>query len=109
MRILILHNAYRQRGGEDAVVAAESALLRRGGHDVHVETASNDDIQNIGEKLRVFARAPNDLARGSWMRALMARYQPDIVHVHNFFPLLTPAVHDAAAGAGAAVVQKLHN
>src|SRR5262249_8376769 len=96
MRILVLHNAYRQRGGEDAVVAAESALLRRGGHDVHVETVSNNDIQGIGEKLRVFARAPNDPARRTWMRALIARYQPHIVHVHNFFPLLTPSVHHAA-------------
>ena len=33
MRILVVHNAYQQRGGEDSVVAAEVALLRRHGHD----------------------------------------------------------------------------
>jgi glycosyltransferase involved in cell wall biosynthesis len=34
---------------------------------------------------------------------------PHVVHVHNFFPLLTPAVHAVAHDLGAATVQHLHN
>src|SRR5690606_25449192 len=36
-------------------------------------------------------------------------FKPDIVHVHNFFPLLSPAVYDAANAAGVPVVQTFHN
>lgn len=43
------------------------------------------------------------------MAAKIASLRPDVVHVHNFFPLLSPAVHKAARDGGAAVVQTLHN
>jgi glycosyltransferase involved in cell wall biosynthesis len=33
----------------------------------------------------------------------------DVVHFHNTFPLMSPAVYSAARAAGAAVVQTLHN
>ena len=34
---------------------------------------------------------------------------PTVVHVHNFFPLLTPSIYDACREAGVPVVQTLHN
>lgn len=108
-RILLLHNAYKLRGGEDAVVEQETRLLREGGHDVHVEIVSNDQISGAGKKLRAFLASPYDARRKPWLAELLARIRPDVVHVHNFFPLLTPAVHEAAADAGVAVVQTLHN
>jgi glycosyltransferase involved in cell wall biosynthesis len=109
MKVLILHNFYQNPGGEDTVVAAESALLREAGHEVHVETVSNHAIQTISDRVQAFLRAPYDAARERWIQALIVRHRPDVVHIHNFFPLLTPAVHMAAAKAGAAVVQTLHN
>ena len=41
-RILVVHNRYQQRGGEDAVVDAEVALLRRHGHEVGTYIRAND-------------------------------------------------------------------
>jgi glycosyltransferase involved in cell wall biosynthesis len=41
--------------------------------------------------------------------ARIHQFQPDIVHVHNFFPTLTPSVYDACRSAGVPVVQTLHN
>ncbi len=35
--------------------------------------------------------------------------RPDIMHVHNFFPLLSPAIFYAAKGFGTATVMTLHN
>lgn len=109
MKILILHNLYQQRGGEDVAVEAEAALLRAGGHDVTLETVTNDTIASLADKARVFLRAPYDLRRKKWVQDLIARDRPDIVHIHNFFPLLTPAAHEASAESGIAVVQTLHN
>jgi len=44
MRVLVVHNAYQHRGGEDSVVEAEIALLRANGHSVETYTRSNDDV-----------------------------------------------------------------
>jgi glycogen synthase len=39
----------------------------------------------------------------------MQRERPDIVHVHNTFPVISPAVYYAANEEGIPVVQTLHN
>lgn len=109
MNILVLHNRYRQAGGEDAVVAAEAAILSAAGHLVHVETVSNSEIRSPSQYAGTFFRAPFDPARAEWFDELADRTGAELLHVHNFFPLLTPAVHMAASRRGMAVVQTLHN
>jgi glycosyltransferase involved in cell wall biosynthesis len=109
MKVIVVHNAYRQRGGEDAVVEQEVRLLRNNGIDVTPIIVSNDHISGFTDKLRVFRRASFDPQRESAMRRSIAEIEPDLVHIHNFFPLLTPAIHVAAQQSGAAVVQSLHN
>ncbi len=109
MKVLIIHNEYQHRGGEDTVVAAESALLRDAGHQVHVELVSNSEIQGLSGKIQTFIRTPYDTRRKAWVNHLLDATDYDVVHVHNFFPLLTPAIHEAAAARGVAVVQTLHN
>jgi glycosyltransferase involved in cell wall biosynthesis len=109
MRILILHNTYQRPGGEDTVVAKEVKILSAGGHAVELATVSNDEIVGLPAKLRTLLHTPYDGLRGEWVESLIARTGAEIVHVHNFFPLLTPAVHQAAARSGVAVVQTLHN
>lgn len=109
MKILILHNAYKLRGGEETVVAAETEMLRSAGHDVHLEVVSNDEISGLANKLRTFLNTPHNPERKLWMKNILDKVQPNIVHIHNFFPILTPAVHEAVNEAGIAVVQTLHN
>lgn len=109
MKILLLHNAYQHRGGEDTVVDAEAALLRSAGHEVHVEIVSNHSIQGAAAKAKAFINTPYDPSRATWTEELVKVTGAQVVHVHNFFPLLTPAVHVGASRAGAAVVQTLHN
>jgi glycosyltransferase involved in cell wall biosynthesis len=109
MKVLILHNRYQQRGGEDAVVAQEASLLQRNGVQVELVLVSNDQIRGAAAKLSALVKTPYDRDREAWAVDLVTRLRADIVHIHNFFPLLTPAVHVGAAAAGAAVVQTLHN
>jgi glycosyltransferase involved in cell wall biosynthesis len=103
-----VHNAYRQRGGEDEVVESEVAMLRGHGHDVRLFTASNAGISERG--------APAAALKSVWnhwvyrdMLALLRAWPADVVHLHNTFPILSSAAHRAARTAGAAVVQTLHN
>lgn len=109
LRILVLHNRYQMSGGEDAVVEREIASLDRAGHAVEALILDNDEIRTPLDKLRVAYNAPH--ARNGITAALtMAeRFAPNVVHVHNSFPLLSPGVHAVLRSRGAATVQTLHN
>ncbi len=108
LRVLVVHNAYQQWGGEDAVVEAEIALLRRNGHTVREYRRHNDEI-GAQAAWRTAAttlwsrRTADDVARA------LAGGNVDIVHCHNTFPLVSPSVYWAAHRAGVPVVQTLHN
>ncbi len=109
MRINILHNTYQQAGGEDSVVASEEVLLRQHGHEVHLHRVSNDSIQGVWRKITTGLKTHySSWGRREAMR-MVAKNRPDVVHVHNFFPLLTPSIYDAFQEANVPVVQTLHN
>ena len=117
MKLLVVHNAYQQRGGEDAVVDSEIALLRAHGHSVSEYRRDNREIDGDAPMSRA-ALAMDTL----WSRrttrevgALLHEQRPDIVHVHNTFPLISPSVYSCVARAGVSgvpivpIVQTLHN
>jgi glycosyltransferase involved in cell wall biosynthesis len=109
MRINILHNTYQQAGGEDSVVANEEMLLRKHGHEVHLHTVSNDSIHGLWSKVVTAWQTPYSWwGRREAMR-IIEKTCPDVVHIHNFFPLLTPSIYDAFREAKVPVVQTLHN
>jgi glycosyltransferase involved in cell wall biosynthesis len=108
MKILIAHNAYRLAGGEDAVVDAESALLRDRGHDVVLYRRHNDELQSMSPA-GAAATAIWSHRSSSDMTELCARLRPDVIHVHNTFPLMSPSILWAAAKGRIPVVQTLHN
>lgn len=107
-RVLVVHNAYRQRGGEDAVVENEIALLRRMGHDVVLYRRNNDEIEGLN-KAALLAQTFWSRRSGREIRAIIRTHRPDVIHVHNTFPLISPSVYWTASGAGVPVVQTLHN
>lgn len=108
LRVLMVHNAYQQSGGEDGVVAAEAALLRGNGHEV-IELRR--DNQQVAAMSRVSVAAQALWSSGTYEEAslLLRRHRPAVVHVHNTFPLISPSLYWACARAGVPVVQTLHN
>ena len=111
LRILIAHNRYQQRGGEDVVVEQEIALLRSHGVDVEAFVVDNDALTTTLAKIKTAAQVAYSWEMRTRMARLMAQYKPDLLHVHNSFPRLTPSIYDAAGQAGlrCPVVQTLHN
>lgn len=107
-RVLLVHNAYQQRGGEDSVVASEAALLRAHGHEVATYLRHNDDVPQVS-KLSLAAQALWSRQSTAEVRERIAAFRPDVVHVHNTLPLVSPSVFWAAHRAGVPVVQTLHN
>lgn len=109
MRVLLLHNRYQFLGGEDSMVQAEKALLEAKGHQVTLIEISNDEIVGVRGKANAALSAIYSPASKQRVSAEIANFHPDIVHVHNFFPLLSPSVYDACGDAKVPVVQTLHN
>ncbi len=108
MKILSVHNTYQKPGGEDQVFAQETELLRLHGHQVVLYQASNDQVNGVNPLVLLGNTIWNKQIHHE-LCALMRRERPDIVHVHNTFPLISPAAYYAANGEGIPVVQTLHN
>lgn len=108
MKILTIHNKYKFRGGEDESREAEDALLLERGHEVRYVTFDNSHIGRLNV-VSVGLRATWSQTAYNRVRDAIAGWRPDLVDVHNFFPLASPSVHYAAAHCRVPVVQTLHN
>lgn len=109
MRVLIAHNRYQQRGGEDAVFENEGVLLENAGHDVHRYLVHNDTISGFAAKTRAFLTTPCSRSSRRAFERVLDDVRPEIVHVHNYFPLITPAIFFACTHRNIPVVHTLHN
>lgn len=108
MKILIVHNSYQHQGGEDTVVEAEAALLRRHGVEVDVYRRHNDELQQMSRaKAALSSIWSHESASEAEQRC--RKFQPDIIHVHNTFPLISPSLYWMAERLRIPVVQTLHN
>ena len=108
MKILQVHNLYQQPGGEDQFSLAESQLLTRYDHEVERFTVHNDAIKNMS-KMEVGARTIWNQASYRSIRKKIQSFGPTLVHAHNTFPLISPALYYAAEAERVPVVQTLHN
>ncbi|MEK5258776.1 glycosyltransferase family 4 protein [Paenibacillus sp. FSL L8-0663] len=110
-KVLIIHNFYQQSGGEDKVVEQESAMLRSRGIETEHYYVHNDSIQSRGlaNMAKLAVEAAWSLPEFKRIKKLLLQMKPDVVHVHNFFPVISPSVYHACERLGIPVVQTLHN
>ena len=113
MKVLIAHNRYRSAlpSGENSVVDDDIRVLRDSGVEVIPLIEESDEISRLGVsgKLGVAAGPLVNPAGVGRMRKMLEIHKPDIVHVHNVFPLLSPWIIRTAHAAGVPVVQTVHN
>jgi glycosyltransferase involved in cell wall biosynthesis len=110
MRALILHSQYLSgdASGENRVVDDEATLLSRGGHHVRVWRPRPTELGGLG-LVRTAAGAVWSRDAVRRVGAELERFAPDVVHVHNLFPSLSPAVIRAVTARGVPLVMTLHN
>ncbi len=108
MRVLSVHSCYQIRGGEDECREAEERLLREMGHIVEVYEENNNHIAALG-KIQLALRTVWSVEVHKTLRRRLMQQTHDVVHVQNFFPLISPSVYYAAKSQGVPVVQTLHN
>lgn len=109
MRILIIHNRYQHSGGEDTVLRAETDLLRSRGHEVEIVEENNDAIVQWTTAVKAAVSCVYSFASARTISEIVERNRPDVAHIHNFFPRLSPSVHLTCHRSGVPVVQTLHN
>jgi hypothetical protein len=111
LTVVLVHNRYQQPGGEDVAVDADAALLEDHGHRVIRYECSNNDIENLGLAGRAALAVGTIWSQTSSRRLgqVLDEVRPDVVHVHNTFPLLSPSVYAAANRRVIPVVQTIHN
>lgn len=113
MKILLAHNFYGSTApsGENTVYAAEKSLLQTNGHEVIEYTRHSDEIRSQGAwgTLKGALSTPWNPFAYTQVAKIIARERPTIMHVHNTFPLLSPAIFHSAMRSTTATVLTLHN
>lgn len=111
MKILQVHNQYQNLTGDDSVVAEEKQLLEENGHVVFQYLKTNDALLEVGllGKIQLVVSLRGSRSVGKEIRDLIIKENPDVVHVHNLFPIITPVVFEVCKKMSIPVVQTLHN
>jgi hypothetical protein len=109
--VLIVHNRYRYPGGEERVVDLQRDVLGAHGHRVDMYGEDSGAYQGRPFVQRVVdaLSMPFSIRHYRSFRQKIKEFRPDVIHVHNVFPLLTPSIYRAAAAEGIPVVQSVHN
>ncbi len=110
-KILLVHNYYKQAGGEDTVFQNEAELLKSHGHEVVLYTRNNSEIGrlNVLQKMLLPFSAVFSIKTYCEVKKIIREEKIDLVHVHNTLTMVSPSVFYAAFHCGIPVVQTLHN
>lgn len=113
MKILAIHNFHRKgsASGDDQVFKSETDLLESYGNTVIKYTVSNDEFDKSGVIRKIISTLGMIWSfkhyKNVWQ--LIKSENPDIIHIHTFFPLLSPSILYAAKKSGKKVVTTLHD
>lgn len=110
MKICLVHNAYGVFSGEESVVQNQLALLATEGHPTCTFFRQSSDIQSmfLGPLRAFFCGIYNPSSKKSF-RSFLQSERPDIIHVHNLFPLLSPSILDVCREMRIPTVMTVHN
>lgn len=113
MKILVIHNFHRKgsASGDDQVFKSEIDLLKKNGHEVVTYTACNDEFDNVGiiGKIKATLGMLWSFKHYKNIKRKVNKERPDIIHVHTFFPLLSPSILYAAKKTKCKLVATLHD
>jgi len=96
--------------GENQVFEAEGKMLRQRGHEVGTFVRHSDSIRERGVlgSIQGAMSTPWSIFAARAIQQRLKAFRPEVVHVHNTFPLLSPSIFHAI-GHRAARVLTLHN
>lgn len=110
-RVLLVHNNYQLAGGESQAVREQHALFEKNGHPIYFYARDNDEVNAFNglQKVIFFLSSFFSWRTYREVRAIAREFKPDVAHVHNVFPLITPSVYWALKHESVPIVQTIHN
>lgn len=111
MKILQVHNIYIGKTGEEAVLNEEKLVMEENGHEVIQFIKDNSDLDSFSklERIRMLLSLNSSSKIAEEFGLLLDSEKPDVCHVHNTFPIITPVVYEVCRSRKIPVVQTLHN
>lgn len=110
MKILLVHNDYGKRSGEEAVVDKMDGIFASLGYETAQLRMSTATVRGtLAGKIRVFFAGMWSPAGVRAMRDTLRREKPDVVNIHNLYPFISPASLRECRKAGVPVVMTVHN
>lgn len=110
MRILIVHNEYGKFSGEEAVVLSHYNMLLEAGFTVKMYIRKGDEVRgNLAGHLNAGLSGLHSPKSVREIKEVIAEFQPDIAHIHNVFPLISPSVIEVFNSKNVRVVMTVHN
>lgn len=111
MKILLIHNYYRYRGGEDRYAETLKETLSRNGHSVIRLSFDSKEIKTFGllDKLLIPKRLIHSSALNKKVEALLEKEKPDLAVIHNLFPLVSLSVLKVLKEHGIPIIKRIEN
>lgn len=111
MKVLQVHNKYRKHGGEETVLEEEKKVLEMNGHSViqfikdssDLDTYSKADLVALSFSQRKSGKIKKEF------NELLQKEKPDVCHVHNVFPLISPVIYEVCKEVHIPVILSVHN
>jgi len=107
VKVLHIHNRYRYVGGEDVMFDHITAMLERRGHRVLTFMRHSKEIKTGSAKLKAFFSSLHNFRSARALARLLASERPEIAHIHNLYPLISPAVLPVCRRFGVPVVMRI--
>lgn len=109
-KVVIVHNYYGKLSGEESVVKNLAALLEARGITVNQFNRASTVIENklLGKMAAFFSGIYNPFSKKVFDQFLKEK-RPDVVHIHNLYPLISPSILPVCKAFGVPVVMTVHN
>lgn len=110
MKVLLIHNKYGKHSGEEAVAYAQVDLLKEKGHEVITYYRSSEELENIKmAKAKSFFWGFRNNKSIKEITEILEKEKPKVVHIHNLYPIISPAILPVIKSYGIPVVMTVHN
>lgn len=109
MKILLIHNSYQYKGGEETYVESLRLLLENRGHKVFFYNKKSENIKSIKDKISVALSLLWNTTTNNELTRIINEFKPDIAHINNVYPLIGPTVYYTCKKNGVKIVQTIHN
>lgn len=108
--IAIIHNAYGKTSGEEIAIENLAALLEKRGITVLRFGRSSEEIEGMRmTKVAAFFSGIHNPFSKKAFSEFLRKVHPDIVHIHNLYPLISPSILPVCTEQGIPVIMTVHN